>query len=297
MSTPKEPQAEVKIDPRLIQQLLTIQCPQFSDLAITFLDAGWDNENYRLGEDYIIRMPRRQLGVKLLRNEINWLPRIQKQLPIPIPAPIFVGKAAPIYPWPWTIVPWVAGKTANLNLPNAAAAIKLAQFLKVLHQKNPVNAPKNDHRGISLKYKLDNILDRMGRLKTKTDFITPTIEKLLDRAISTPFPTEKYLLHGDLHPRNIIVQEGKIVSIIDWGDITDGDIATDLAIFWMLFPNPTVRQQGLAEYGVSEDLINRAIGWAIFYGVILLDTGLEGNVQHAEIGKHTLCTLEKEGLK
>ncbi|MER7151067.1 phosphotransferase [Streptomyces lydicus] len=42
-------------------------------------------------------------------------------------------------------------------------------------------------------------------------------------------------LHGDLHPANILVDRGRIRAVIDFGDITSGDPATDLSVAWMLF--------------------------------------------------------------
>lgn len=287
----RDPIAEVKIDKTLIQNLLKTQFPQLAHLKIEFLDAGWDNENYRLGTEYLIRLPRRKVAVQLLLNEINWLPNLQGKLPIPIPAPIFCGQPNQQYPWQWSIIPWQDGKSANLNPPDETEAFALVRFLKALHQKNPKNAPENHSRGVPLSEKIADIQERMKRLKKKTTLITPRIEQLLATALNTPFDTQKYLLHGDLHPRNIVVHQGKIAAIIDWGDITDGDVATDLASLWMLFANPTVRQAALAKYGTTPELINRAIGWAIFFGVILLDTGLEGNAQHAAIGEFTLRNI------
>jgi len=290
----KDPNAEVKIDKKLVQQLINTQFPTLSNLSITFLDAGWDNENYRLGDNYIIRLPRREVAIELLVNEIKWLPKLQEKLPIAIPAPIYVGQPDDTYPWQWTIIPWVDGQTANLEKPQDAAALQLIAFLKILHQKSPINAPINLSRGVPLKDKAEDISQRIERLKEKTDCITPKIEALWATALNAPFPTEKYLLHGDLHPRNIIISEGKINAIIDWGDITDGDVASDLASLWMLFDKKSVRQQALKAYGASPDLVDRAIGWAVFYGVILLDTGLVSNEQHAKIGAFTLENLNQE---
>ncbi len=289
----KDPKAEVKIDKHLVQQLINSQFPSLSNLPITFLDAGWDNENYRLGDNYIIRLPRRKIAIDLLANEINWLPKLQEKLPIAIPAPIYVGQPDDTYPWQWTIIPWVKGQTADLNKPHDSAALQLIDFLKNLHQQSPKNAPTNLSRGVPLKNKAEDLRQRMNRLKEKTNSITPKIEALWQTALHTPFIKDKYLLHGDLHPRNIIVSAGKINAIIDWGDITDGDAATDLASLWMLFDKKSVRQQALAAYGASSDLRQRAIGWAIFFGVILLDTGLISNAQHAKIGAFTLANLNQ----
>jgi len=287
----KEPKAEITIDIPLIQELLATQYPQLANEKVEFLDAGWDNENYRVGQQHIIRLPRRKIAVPLLLNEVNWLPKVQKQLPINIPAPVFVGKKTDKYPWPWTVIPWIKGKTANFNQPHESEAVRLALFLKTLHPMDATNAPANASRGVHLKEKMADLSIRIKRLKTKTGSVTPKIEQLLDDALNSPFPTKKCLLHGDLHPRNMIVHEGKIASIIDWGDITDGDPATDLASFWMLFDQQTTIENGLKIYGASPDLTQRALGWAIFFGVILLDTGLQDNEQHAEIGAATLRRL------
>lgn len=290
----KDPKAEVKIDKILVQNLVATQFPALANLPITFLDAGWDNENYRLGNQYIIRLPRRKIAIDLLANEIKWLPKLQKRLPIAIPAPVFVGQPDDTYPWQWTIIPWVDGQSANLETLNDSAALQLIDFLKVLHSDSGEGAPINLSRGVSLKEKVEGLKERMTRLKEKTDLITDHIENLFADALTTPFPTQKHLLHGDLHPRNIIASEGNFTAIIDWGDITSGDVATDLASLWMLFDKKLVRHEALKAYGASSDLIKRSIGWAIFFGVILLDTGLISNEQHAKIGAFTLKNLDKE---
>jgi aminoglycoside phosphotransferase (APT) family kinase protein len=96
-------------------------------------------------------------------------------------------------------------------------------------------------------------------------------------------------LHGDLHPRNILVEDGIVSGVIDWGDITSGDPATDLASIWMLFGDLRAHEEALRAYGkVSEATIKRARGWAILFGVMLLDTGLTDNLRNAAIGERTL---------
>jgi len=43
-------------------------------------------------------------------------------------------------------------------------------------------------------------------------------------------------LHGDLHPANVLVNDGQVSGVIDFGDITAGDPASDLSVAWMLLP-------------------------------------------------------------
>jgi aminoglycoside phosphotransferase (APT) family kinase protein len=160
-----------------------------------------------------------------------------------------------------------------------------------LHRQNPENAPYNSSRSVPLSTKEEAIQLRIKRLKQKINLITPRIETLWQEAIGEPGPTSPCLLHGDLHPRNIIVRGGQIEALIDWGDITAGDPATDLACLWMLFENDAARREALHQYGASTSLITRVIGWAIFFGITLLDTGLNSNPQHARIGESILKNI------
>ena len=85
------------------------------------------------------------------------------------------------------------------------------------------------------------------------------------------------------------MEQGVIAGIIDWGDLTSGDCATDLASIWMLFAEPRARRDALAAYAnLSEATLQRAKGWAVLFGVMLLDTGLNDNPRNAAIGERTL---------
>jgi aminoglycoside phosphotransferase (APT) family kinase protein len=111
-------------------------------------------------------------------------------------------------------------------------------------------------------------------------------------ALGAPIATEFCWLHGDLHGGNVLVEAGAISGIIDWGDITSGDPATDLAAVWSLFDDPAARTHCLNAYGASEVLRTRARGWAVIFGAVLLETGLAGNhPSHAAMGSDILRRL------
>jgi aminoglycoside phosphotransferase (APT) family kinase protein len=129
----------------------------------------------------------------------------------------------------------------------------------------------------------------MQRLASKTSLITPQIRHIWNMALNAPLDVATTWLHADLHPRNVLVEQGVITGIIDWGDITSGDCATDLASIWMLFADPHAWQEGLAAYAdLSEATVQRAKGWAVLFGVMMLDTGLIDNPRNAVIGERTL---------
>lgn len=285
----KTPDAEVSIDTILVQRLLHDQHPDLAHLDIALVDVGWDNAMFRLGDRLSVRIPRRQIAAALIEHEQTWLPRIAAQLPIAVPVPYRVGIPALGYPWRWSVLPWLTGSPADLEPPHSGQAKRFGEFLWALHVPAPDDAPKNPFRGVPLKERAEAIAARLTRLETNTELITPTLKTLWQSALNAPIDTPATWLHGDLHPRNILVEDSVLTGIIDWGDITSGDIATDLAAVWMLFEDAAARRDAIAAYGqVSEATLQRAKGWAILFGAVLLDTGLVDHPRHAAIGEQTL---------
>lgn len=297
------PEAEVAIDTALVRKLLQDQHPDLATLEVTPIDAGWDNAMFRLGDSgtdrcanrLSVRLPRRQIAAALIEHEQTWLPHIAGQLPIAVPVPHRLGNPTPDYPWRWSILPWLRGNTADLEPPCPSQSQRFGEFLRALHTPAPADAPRNPFRGVPLGDRAGAVAERLVRLDTKTNLITPTIKALWELAVTTPIDTPPTWLHGDLHPRNILVEHGTLTGVIDWGDITSGDIATDLAAVWMLFEDAAARRDTIAAYGpISRATLRRAMGWAILFGVVLLDTCLVDHPRHAAIGKSTLQRVAKD---
>ena len=289
------PISDVDIDVSLVYRLLTDQHPDLAHLPIQLVDAGWDNAMFKLGDQWSVRLPRRKAAAKLVENEQTWLPRLADQLPIPVPTPYRIGQPALGYPWRWSVLPWLDGVAADQQEPHANQATRFASFLRSLHIPAPHDAPHNPVRGVPLHQRATSVDERMQRLETKTNLITPKLRETWNIALNASIDLPAQWLHGDLHPRNILVEKGVITGIIDWGDMTSGDIATDLASIWMLFSHQHTRQHVLTEYAhVSEATLQRAKGWAILFGVVLLDTGLIDNSRHAAIGERALLHLSED---
>jgi aminoglycoside phosphotransferase (APT) family kinase protein len=286
------PSAEYAIDEALVSRLLADQHPDLAHLPLRAVDAGWDNAMFRLGDHLAVRLPRRAAAVKLIAHEQRWLPLLSKQLSLPVPTPCRVGKPALGYPCQWSVVPWLKVLTADHSQPHASQAVLLARFLRSLHVPAPADAPANAVRGVPLRQRAPVVEERMRRLAGRTELITPRIKQIWNEALDAPLDRAVTWLHGDLHPRNVLVENGVITGIIDWGDITSGDCATDLASIWMLFTELRARQEALAAYAnLTEATLQRAKGWAVLFGVVLLDTGLSDNPRHAAIGERILRCL------
>ncbi len=103
------------------------------------------------------------------------------------------------------------------------------------------------------------------------------------------------LVHGDLYARHVLVQDGALAGIIDWGDAHYGESACDLAVAWSFLP-PAAWQEFEDAYGeISTITRRRAIARALHHGAALAefahntsDTALirEVNRVFAQIGEH-----------
>ena len=284
------PAAEVQIDEALIRALLREQHPDLAHLPCVPVDAGWDNVMVRLGDALCLRLPRRTCGGDLIVREQTWLPGLSQVLPLPIPVPVRVGVPGCGYPWRWSVVPWLHGVSADFSPPDADEATRLGTFLKALHVRAPAEAPKNPVRGVPLQQRAVQVEDRMRRLEEKAvPALSAQVCRVWERALAAPIDVESTWIHGDLHSRNILVSEGALSGVIDWGDMAAGDLATDLASIWMLFADPAARDRALSASGsVTQATYLRAKGWAVAFGVTLLDTGLVDHPQHAAIGERAL---------
>ena len=288
---PGSPPAEIHIDEALVRELLQSQHPDLAEVQIKQLEPGFDNEMFRLGNDYAIRLPRRAVAASCIENEQRWLPELTQRLPLPISAPVRIGHADDGYPWSWSIVPWIEGKAADLGYPADDQAEVLVGFLKALHQPAPEDAPINHVRGVPIPTLAEINEERMARLLESTESINPQVFQAWTEGLAAPVDTKPTWLHADLHARNVLVSDGCITAIIDWGDITSGDRATDLASIWTLLERPEARRRAIRAYAENDDaLLVRARAWAVLFGVALLDTGIIDNRRHAEMGR---CILER----
>lgn len=285
------PAAEITIDEALVRRLLQAQCPALALLPLSLADEGWDNAIWRLGEQFCVRVPRRTVADQLVRHEQQFVPELSARLCLPVPELLHAGVPTKGYPWHWSVLTWLPGHPADEGWPVCGEAIVLAGFLKQLHLPADATAPRNEHRGVSLRGRATLGEQRLALLRQRTDSITAKIDQIWHEALAADETSDRCWLHGDLHARNILVCEGKISGIIDWGDITAGDAATDLASIWMLFSDEEARSGAISFYGPDRHLLARAKGWAVLIGAVLLQTGLEDHPRHARMGRQVFANL------
>jgi len=167
-------------------------------------------------------------------------------------------------------------------------------FLKALHTPAPDDAPPNPVRGVSLQSRAKGVEERLHRLASWSDIELAAVWPVWQAALAAPETQERVWLHGDLHARNVLVADGVISGVIDWGDVTAGDPATDLASIWMLLGERNARAEAIAAYDADDATWARAKGWAVLFGAILLDTGLTDTPRHAVMGMRTFERLAED---
>jgi len=281
----------MEIGADLVRALLRSQHPELAELPLEPLDGGLDNVIFRLGGDRLVRLPRREQAAPLMEKELTWLPRLAPELPLPVPTPM-AGTSGSGYPWHWSIVPWFEGTTAEAEPLDVSQAPVLAGFLHALHRPAPADAPANSWRGVPLARRSD-ISGRLDSVLPRASTESDTIRRLWRRAVETAPASSAVWIHGDLHSRNLVVRDGALAAVIDWGDMAAGDPAVDLACAWMLFDHWSGIDAFLDAYGASPDLVRRALGWAVVFATVLLDSGLPE--PHPKMGRSLFASVVRYG--
>ncbi|MGV9611031.1 aminoglycoside phosphotransferase family protein [Nocardia xishanensis] len=267
---------EIKFEQALVRALLREQHPDLADLELRDVVGGWDNQQWRLGQELAVRLPRTERAPALLHTEQTWLPVLANRLPLPTPIPVRIGKPSRLFEHTWTITRWVEGEPADQSpVTRIDAAELLAKFLGALHVQALADAPTNPTRGIPLA----GLRDRVDRwFEVIADrAIAESAREVWEKAAAAPVWQGMPLwLHGDLHPANVIVRDGMLAGVIDFGEMCAGDPATDLSAAWILLPAGAASRFFDAYGPADEATITRARGWAVLRALGLIRIGQNG---------------------
>ena len=269
---------ELKFKQDLVRALLWDQHPDLADLELRDVNGGWDNQQWRLGEELAVRLPRTERAPALLHTEQTWLPVLANRLPLPTPTPVRIGKPSSLFEHTWTIARWVQGDPADhAPITRIDAAEILAEFLRALHEQAPVDAPANPTRGIPLAG-LHEGFDGLVEVIADHSSVNRARE-VWEKAVAAPaWQGAPLWLHGDLHPANVVVRDGMLAGVIDFGDMCAGDPATDLSAAWILLPAGAASRFFGAYEHADEATITRARGWAVLRALGLIGIGQNGRL-------------------
>jgi aminoglycoside phosphotransferase (APT) family kinase protein len=284
---------EVDTDAGLVQRLLAAQFPQWADLPLEPLQSsGTDSALYRLGDDKVVRLPRIQASAGQVDKENQWLPRLAPLVTLPIPAPLAKGTPGEGFPWSWSVYRWIEGEIATIeriaNLREAAT--DMARFIAALHGIDSAGGPAPGHhnsfRGVPLATRDAATRAAISNLRETLDegALTAAWDAALNASVWSSPPV---WIHGDLQPGNLLIQDGRLNAVIDFGCLGVGDPACDLIVAWNLF-NAESREVLRAALKVEEATWKRGRGWALSVGLIALPYYEHSNATLAAVSRYAV---------
>ena len=269
----REDVAQPVIGDALVRGLVSSQFPQWADLPVhPVARGGWDNRTFHLGEHMIVRLPSAADYAAHVEKEQLWLPKLAPLLPLPIPMPLAIGEPAADFPWRWSIYRWLEGETVA---PERIAdlrdfATSLAQFLIALQRIDPKDGPSpgphNFYRGGPLRTYDGETRQALAALGGTID--ADAAAEVWEAALATTWHGSPVWIHGDVSAGNLLMQEGQLSAVIDFGACGVGDPACDLAIAWTLFGGES-REVFRQMLSLDVDTWARGRGWALWKALIV----------------------------
>jgi aminoglycoside phosphotransferase (APT) family kinase protein len=270
--------AELLVDAQLARELIHKQFAPLPRRSLERLAEGWDYVAFLVDGDWVFRFPRREVVVPGTEREIAVLPGLAALMPVPVPAPEYVGRAGDRFPWPFygaSFLPGVEIAEAGLDDEGRVSLARpLARALRALHSATAL-AAVGDELPADPMGRAD-LQARVPRTRDALEAIAdvwrppPAVDEILGAASDLPPAAPTAVVHGDLHIRQLLADGGRLAGIIDWVDVCRSDPGVDLQLWWSLLP-PAGRAAFLDEYGaVSEQSLRRARVLALFLNAILL---------------------------
>jgi aminoglycoside phosphotransferase (APT) family kinase protein len=274
----------------LVEQLVRSQHPDLVSARIREMAPGFDNTIWRLGDDLVVRLPRRQVAASLIEHEQRWLPELAPRLPLTIPTPIRVGRPSELFQWPWTIAQWIDGTPGNAvdSTVLAGAGAPLGAFFRALHRDASGNAPTNEFRSVPLRSFEANFQSRLDEAGPAID--RDGVIRMWQVSLGAPpWVGAPQWIHGDPHPANLIFRDDTLIGVIDFGDLCAGDPATDLAGGFLALPLESIDEFLRSYGGVDEAMFQRTLGWAVHFGLMFILLGESDEPSYGPIGHRAIA--------
>ena len=274
------------ITPVLVSELVAAQFPRWAHLPVAAVELdGWDNTTFRLGEELSVRLPSADEYVLQVDKEHHWLPILAPHLPLPIPQPVARGAPGLGFPRQWSVYQWLAGKhatterVADLN----RFATDLADFLVALYEIDPAGGPPpgrhNFFRGGPLTTYDSEARGAISALDAEID--TDAATEVWEAALAATWHRPSVWIHGDVTASNLLVVDGRLSAVIDFGCSGIGDPACDVTIAWTFFPGDS-REVFRERLPLDDGTWARGRGWALWKALMTHVKTLKANGPEAD---------------
>jgi aminoglycoside phosphotransferase (APT) family kinase protein len=280
------------IDVPLARRLVDSQFPLWSDLPITEVEAdGWDNRTFRLGSELTVRLPSGDWYAKQVDKEQRWLPVLAPQLPLPIPSPVGWGAPDVGYPYHWSVYGWLEGELASKAPIDdlGAFATTLAGFLNALGRIDATEGPRpgehNFFRGGPLGTYEEETLQALETLGAEVP--RDEVSRAWEDAMATTWQRAPVWLHGDVASGNLLVREGRLAAVLDFGSSGVGDPACDVVIAFTFLTGAS-RDRFRDALDVDAATWSRGRGWGLWKALISLVGHLENDSPDAALARRDI---------
>lgn len=253
----------------LVRGLLDEQFPQWAALSLTPVrEFGTDHVLYRLGDDLVARMPIIGWAADQAISDARWLPRLVDHVPVTLPVPVATGEPSSTYPFHWSVAPWLPGATPTAaNADPIVLAEELAGFVAALHAVDASggSAKSGTARGTPIRRWDRAVRDAIAEAGNRLDGRAAL--RAWEHCLDAPdHEGDPVWIHGDLLAGNMLVDDGHLSAVIDFGALGVGDPAPDLQPYWCTLPvdaGGAFRAVIDERCGYDEATWRRGRGWAL----------------------------------
>ncbi|MFC6155294.1 aminoglycoside phosphotransferase family protein [Kribbella jiaozuonensis] len=265
---------EVDIDASLVERLVAEQFPRWAGLSARVVEgSGTDNVTFRLGDELAVRLPRTASTSGQVEQDLAWMPRLAPYLPVPIPEPLELGRPGQGYPFSWGVYRWLPGEPFDAASGDAVAvARQLAEFVRCLREVDTAGAPVPSgdpfERGTPLTPRDGMFREALDEIREYFD-VARVLASWEESLAADTFDGPARWIHGDLMSGNVMVADGKLSAVIDFGTARAADPAADVMPAWWIFEGESRKayRQALA---VDDNTWLRARGWALSLSIIAI---------------------------
>ena len=262
------PPQRIPVDTEQVRLLVADQFPRWAGLPIRpVAEGGWDNWTFHLGPQMSVRLPSAAEYALAVAKEHRWLPELAPRLPLPVPTPLGRGGPGAGYPFAWSVHRWIDGEPASADLvaDPVRFALDLAGFLSALQGVDPAGGPPPGEHSW---YRGGTLRTYDGTVEKALTALTGHVDVTLAReiwatALAARWDGVPSWFHGDVAAGNLLLEDGELAAVIDFGTCGVGDPSCDLAVAWTLL-TADGRQAFRERLSVDEAAWARGRGWALW---------------------------------
>jgi len=292
---------QLDVDEDVVRRLVGEQFPAWRPLGIRRLGSvGTDHTIFRVGTGLAARFPRHPGDPDEVRAALEAEAAAVRELAgattFPVSEPIAIGHPGAGYPLPWSVQAWLTGHDATVEDP--AGSSSFAEDLATLI---------SELRAVDTRGRTFQGGGRGGHLPDHDRWMETCVAKsegLLDadaarttwaRLRTLPREDPDAMCHGDLIPPNLLVRDGRLAGVLDFGGFGAADPALDLVVAWHVLddgPRELLRRA----LGCGEVQWLRGAAWAFQQAMGLVWYYVETNPTMSAIGRRTLARIASSGV-